>query len=876
MEIDMEKLSPMMRQYTDIKRQHKDHILFYRLGDFYEMFFDDALLASKELELTLTGRDCGLEERAPMCGVPHHACETYVSRLIKKGYKVAICEQLESPAAAKGMVKRGVIRVVTPGTLIESSMLDEGSNNYICCICCTADGYGLAFSDISTGEIRVTQLGAGDDNRLMNELGRFYPSEVIFNSEFFDKEKIAKFIKNRLSCTADVARDEAFVYSAAESLCLRHFKVESLDALGLTGKSLIVSCLGGLLDYLADTQMEGLERLMTLDLYTEDQFMNLDMVARRNLEITETMRGRERKGSLLWVLDKTRTAMGKRLLKNWLEQPLKNPAAINKRLNAVEELYQNSILRSELSEALSGVYDMERLMTKIVFGNANPRDVKSLGFTMSHLPALKDRLSEVSSQNLKDIYRDIEPMHELCSLIENALVDEPPLLLKDGGVIRSGYHQELDQYREISGNTKDIIASIETQEKERTGIKSLKIGYNRVFGYYIEVTKSYLEQVPAEYIRKQTLAGAERYITEELKQLEEKVLSAHEQILGIEAALFEDLRRKISAQLSKIQQTAAAIARLDVLCSFASVSSSYDYSRPDVDLSDEIVICDGRHPVVERVIDGTPFVPNDTTLDNREHQIAVITGPNMAGKSTYMRQTALIVLMAQIGCFVPAKSARLGVVDGIYTRVGASDDLSSGQSTFMVEMNEVASILKSATAKSLLILDEIGRGTSTFDGMSIARAVIEYIADKRRLGAKTLFATHYHELTELEQVISSVKNYNIAVKKRGDDITFLRRIVPGGADDSYGIEVSKLAGIPDWIIKRAHEVLDELESGREVSRPKIRAGFVDDTPAPGLQMSLADPNRDRIVDRLKSIDENTVSPIEALGILFELKQLMKN
>ncbi len=870
---EMQGLSPMMRQYLDIKNKHKDHIVFYRLGDFYEMFFDDALLASKELELTLTGRDCGLPERAPMCGVPHHSSETYIARLIKKGYKVAICEQMESPAAAKGVVRREVVRIVTPGTLIESNLLDEGSNNYICCIYSSDNGYGLAFADISTGVVHLTETPKGGDQRLINELGRFLPSEIIFNSHFFDKERVAKFIKTRLACTADVAPDEAFEHPEALRLCLAHFQAEAAEQLGLEDKPLAVSAVGGLLDYLGETQRNGLERLMTLDFYNDTQFMHLDITARRNLEITETMRSREKRGSLLWVLDKTKTAMGKRLLKSWVEQPLINPAAINKRLNAVEELTENTLLRSELTEELSGIFDMERLLTRIVYGNTSPRDVKSLGFTLQKLPRLKDLLSTAACQNLCEVYADIDPLHDLCSLIEQAVVDEPPLAVKDGGVIRPGYDEELDQLRSLTGDIKGVIASIEQQERERTGIKTLKIGYNKVFGYYIEITKSYLEQVPLEYIRKQTLTGAERYITQQLKELEERVLTAHQQMIELECALFEEVRRRVSAGLGRIQGTAAAIARLDVFCSLAQVAVQNSYCRPVVDLSDEITITDGRHPVVEQVIDGLPFVPNDVALDNRERQIAVITGPNMAGKSTYMRQVALITLMAQMGSFVPAKSAAIGVVDGIYTRVGASDDLAAGQSTFMVEMSEVAAILRGATAKSLLILDEIGRGTSTFDGMSIARAVLEYIADKRKLGAKTLFATHYHELTALENTIGCVKNYNIAVKKRGDDIIFLRRIVPGGADDSYGIEVSKLAGIPDWIIRRAHQVLEGLEQGSEIAQPKIR------TAAPQaesqLQMSLTDPRGELVLDRLRGVDANTVTAIEALNLLFELKKILQ-
>ncbi|MEA5011846.1 MAG: DNA mismatch repair protein MutS [Angelakisella sp.] len=873
--VDKNNLSPMMQQYLDLKNKHKDHLLFFRLGDFYEMFFDDALLASKELELTLTGRDCGLEERAPMCGVPHHSVENYIARLIKKGYKVAICEQLENPALVKGMVKRDVVRVVTPGTLVESSLLDEGKNNYICSAYCENEGVGLSFADISTGEINTTQITENDENKIITELGKFQPNEIIFNSAFLDKTLVAEFIKDKLCCTADLSDDDSFEPQAAQATVLRQFGSKSLIDLGLEELPLAVASLGGLLSYLAQTQRSGMERLQSVSIYSEKQYMHLDITARRNLELTETMRTREKKGTLLWVLDKTKTSMGKRLIKAWIERPLLSAGIITRRLNAVEELCGNSILLSEVTANLGGVYDMERLMTKIVYGNATPRDITALGATLQQLPAVKELLSEVRCDDLQEIYTKIDPLYDICDLIASAIAEEPPITLKDGGVVRKGYDAALDDLRYTADHTKEIIASIETSERERTGIKNLKIGYNKVFGYYIEVTRSYMDLVPDTYIRKQTLANCERFITQQLKDLEAKVLGAQQQIIELESAIFEAVRQTISAELGRIQTTAAAVAKLDVLCSLATVALRNNYVRPIVDASHDIIISDGRHPVVEEILSGCPFVPNDTKLDNNENQIAVITGPNMAGKSTYMRQVALITLMAQIGSFVPASYAKIGIVDAIFTRVGASDDLSTGQSTFMVEMSEVASILKNATSNSLLILDEIGRGTSTFDGMSIARAVIEFIADKKRLGAKTLFATHYHELTVLEETIPCVKNYNIAVKKRGEEITFLRRILPGGVDDSYGIEVSKLAGIPQWIINRAFEVLKDLEAGRAVEDAKISTRAKKKEEEEIQQTFFVDESAEFVKKRLRDVDVNTMSPIEALNLLYELKKVIK-
>lgn len=870
MEIDVSKLSPMMQQYFEIKNKHKDHILFFRLGDFYEMFFDDAILASKELELTLTGRDCGLPERAPMCGVPYHACESYLSKLIKKGYKVAICEQMENPATAKGMVRREVIRVVTPGTLIENNLLTEDTNNFIVSILCQSEGWGIAGCDISTGQLLVTQFELQDEEGVINELGRYNPSEILFNSDILEHKTVTSFIKEKLQCLADLRDDEKFCLDTAQQMVSKHFG-KTLEQLSLERYPLAVGSLGALLEYLYETQQKGLERITQVHYVNAAQYMVLDLTARRNLELTQTLRSGEKRGTLLWVLDKTKTAMGKRLLRSYLDKPLVNPALINKRLNAVEELVGNTILRCDIAEQLSGVFDLERLMTRIVYGSASPREFKALESTCRKLPALRELLSGCRSAYLAQVHQEIDPLEDLCQLIGAAIEDEPPVALKDGGVIKAGYHQELDDLRDLVHNTKQVLLSIESSEKEKTGIKNLKIGYNRVFGYYIEVTKSNLSMVPETYIRKQTLANCERYITQELKELEQKILSAGERILELEAQLFDQVRQQVSAQLQRVQTSAGAIARLDVYTSLAVVASDYGYCRPDVDQSDKIEIQDGRHPVVEQLMNGAPFVSNDTFLNLSDQQIAIITGPNMAGKSTYMRQTALIVLMAQIGSFVPAAKAHIGVVDGIFTRVGASDDLSSGQSTFMVEMTEVAQIVRQATSKSLLILDEIGRGTSTFDGMSIARAVIEYIADKKFVGAKTLFATHYHELTELEEQLPCVKNFNIACKKRGDDITFLRRIVPGGADDSYGIEVSKLAGVPEWIIKRAKQVLQKLESGQPAN-PVKHKNITDE--AGDSQLSFQGLLSSPVEEALKQIDVNTLTPIEALNQLHALKEML--
>ena len=870
----MANLSPMMQQYFEIKKQNPNTILFFRLGDFYEMFYEDAKLASKELELTLTGRDCGQEERAPMCGVPFHSYESYVARLVAKGYKVAICEQLEDPTSAKGLVKRDVIRVITPGTVLESSMLDETRNNFICSLYVENTEAGICFADISTGELHATYFNNGNlSEQLKNEISRYSPSEILINQKVLDFSTFPKFIKQRLNANLELLDDDDFNIDTCTALLLKQFNKNNLEEIELSDKPNVVRAIGALLSYLKKTQRTGIERINGIDLYSEAQFMHIDLNARRNLELLETMRNKEKRGSLLWVLDKTHTAMGKRLIRNWIEQPLLSPARISRRLNAVEELSQDALLRDCISEQLSGIHDLERLMSRIVYGSANGRELRSLSSAILKLPKLKSILKDVKANLLTEIYNNIDVLDDVYNLINSAIVEEPPFSVREGGIIQSNYNDELDLLKGDMSNGRGIIAQIESQERERTGIPKLKVGYNRVFGYYIEISNSYKDKAPAEYIRKQTLRNCERYITPELKELEGKILGAHEKTVQLEYQLFEDVRKNIAEQLSRVQKTAHAVAMLDVLTSFAQVSVYNNYVRPVVNLDGKIILKESRHPVVETLLD-SPFVPNDVILDNDDNRVCIITGPNMAGKSTYMRQIALIVIMAQIGCFVPASYAEIGITDGVYTRVGASDDLASGQSTFMVEMSEVADILKNATKNSLLILDEIGRGTSTFDGMSIARAVLEYVADKRLLGAKTLFATHYHELTVMEQQISGVKNYNIAVKKRGDDITFLRRIIPGGADESFGIEVAKLAGVPNKVIKRAKQVLSQLESGK--SNNGVSENNNKTKPQQeDIQLSLTPPNELEIMDRLKMMDVNTLTPIECMNTLFELASLAK-
>jgi len=869
------ELTPMMQQYKKIKAQHPDYILFYRLGDFYEMFFEDAKTVSEELELVLTGRDCGQEERAPMCGVPYHSCEAYIARLIQKGYKVAVCEQTEDPALAKGLVKREVVRMITPGTVMENSMLDETKNNYICAVHVLNNDFGIAFADISTGEIYATCASGKDiDNLIENELGRFSPTEILLSPGAEKRRELLSFIGERLETHVEFRSEEMFEYDMALNILSEQFGQRDTDMLRPESMRECAAALGGLIEYLRDTQKNGLAHIRKFNIYGQGQFMELDWAARRNLELTETMRHKEKKGSLLGVIDYTKTAMGGRLLRKYLEKPLTDVVTIRKRQNATDEMFRNVVLRADIRESLKNVFDMERLIGRIVYGTANSRDLKALSQTMANIPAIKKQLSGCQSAFLKEQFNNLDNLEDVCSLIESAIDDDPPVSITEGGFIRSGYSKELDSIRDLVFGGRGTIAGIEAREREETGIKSLKIGYNKVFGYYIEVRNSSTENVPDRYIRKQTLVNCERYITQELKDLEDAVLSAQEKMNGLEYKLFCDIREKISEQVNRIQSTAHAVAAIDVIQSFAEAATIHSYVMPEVDISDKITIVDGRHPVVEAVLKDEPFVPNDTNLDCGESRVAVITGPNMAGKSTYMRQVALIVILAQMGSFVPAKSATIGIVDKVFTRVGASDDLSSGKSTFMLEMSEVADILKNATPKSLLILDEIGRGTSTFDGMSVARAVLEYAANPKKLGARTLFATHYHELTVLEGKVPGVKNYNIAAKKRGDSIIFLRKIVRGSSDDSYGIEVAKLAGIPDNIIKRAREVLNELECGEMESKGigEIPERFVSE--GDGVQTAM-DFYTGQIIDQLSEIDTNTITPIEAMNIMYQLCQKAK-
>ena len=862
----MAEMTPMMKQYLEIKKEYQDTILMFRLGDFYEMFFEDAKTASRELELVLTGRDCGQKERAPMCGVPFHSVDSYIARLVSRGYKVAICEQTEDPATAKGIVKRDVIRVLTPGTVIESSMLDESKNNFLCSIWLNGKSAGVCFADVSTGELSLTQLDSKSvGNEVVNELGRYMPTEIRYNSVVVKDDKIREFIKNRIECTADSIDEEKVNVDYCRQIITNHFK-KSLTELGIEESDEAICALGATIDYLTEVQKSGLDNIREIDFYSENQFMKIDFSSRRNLELTETMRNRERRGTLLWVLDKTKTAMGKRLVRNWIEQPLVNLAKITKRHNAVNELFSDSVLLDNETAAISDVSDMERLMARIVYETANAKELRSLLSTIRLLPDIKSGISECKSALLGETCKNIDLLNDVAELIDSAIQEDPPFTVREGDMIKDGFNAELDELRDIVHNGKGYIAAIQQTEQEKTGIKKLKIGYNRVFGYYIEVPNAFKELVPEEYIRKQTLANCERYITSELKDLESKVLGAQERIVKLEYEIFVQVRGKVADELYRIQKTAHAVATVDALCSFARVALQNDYTCPIMTDGNEIIIKDGRHPVVEKMMKDTPFVPNDTMLDCKENRCAIITGPNMAGKSTYMRQVALIVLMAQCGSFVPASSAQIGLVDSIFTRVGASDDLASGQSTFMVEMSEVANILKNATKNSLLIFDEIGRGTSTFDGMSIARAVLEYTADPKKLGAKTLFATHYHELTELENEIDGTKNYNISVKKRGDDITFLRRIVRGGAYGSYGIEVAKLAGVPNTVVNRAKDILKELEEKGAVTVIRTVEKNDDD-----MQISFASNEGNEIVDELKTIDINTLTPIEALQKLYELK-----
>lgn len=868
----MADFSPMMKQYFSIKEQYPNTLVFFRLGDFYEMFFNDAKVASKELELTLTGRECGQEERAPMCGVPFHSAENYIARLVAKGYKVAICEQTEAVGVSKGIVKREVVRVITPGTVLESSMLDETKNNYICSVYLNQSTIGLSFADISTGELYTTEHKTKTPNALYSfvtdELSRFMPSEILVNSSVFDINELDLFIKQKLNALVECIDDEKYEYNFAAQTINSVFEEDYLQELGIYTKPQIVSSLSALFCYLKETQKKGIERINKINYYAKSESMKLDITARKNLELLETLRGREKKGSLLWVMDKTKTAMGKRLIRTWIEQPLINPVKIIARQDAVQELSENNYLSDEISELLNGIYDLERIMTRIVYGSANARELRSLCFALDKLPQIKNAIKDVKSSFLKNIYNDIDLLEDVHALIDEAIDNEPPFTIREGGIIKEGYNEELDIVRRDMNGSKEVIAEIELREKEKTGIPKIKIGYNRVFGYYLEVTNMYKDLVPAEYIRKQTLSNCERFITEELKILESRILGAKEKSISMETVIFEQVRKFVANELERVQKTAKAIASLDVINSFAFVAYKNGYTRPSINFSGKIYIKDGRHPVVENLLIDTQFVPNDSDMDMFDNRVSVITGPNMAGKSTFMRQVAVIVIMAQMGSFVPASTAEIGIVDQIFTRIGASDDLSTGQSTFMIEMTELADILKNATKDSLIILDEIGRGTSTFDGMSIARSALEYIHGKKTVGAKTLFATHYHELTDIEDTLKGVKNFNIAVRKNGDKISFLRKIVRGGCDDSYGIQVAKLAGVPNKVVERAKEILIDLESGDVVREVKSKEIYEP------VQMSL-DTAENAVMAKLKKIDVNNLTPMECMNVLFEISSMMK-
>ena len=876
----MTEYTPMMQHYLKTHEEYKDCILFYRLGDFYEMFFDDAKVVSKELELTLTGKSCGAEERAPMCGIPYHAAETYLTRLVKKGYKVAICEQVEDPKLAKGMVKREVTRVVTPGTTLNAQALDETKNNYIMCIAYIGDHYGISSADITTGDYYVTEVDS--ERKLLDEVNKYQPTEIICNEAFYISGIDIDDMKNRMGIVIYSLDAWYFSDETAQMTLKDHFKVRDLEGLGLADYDSGVVAAGALLKYLYETQKTTLSNLVAIHPYTTGKFMIIDSSTRRNLELVETLREKQKRGSLLWVLDKTRTAMGARTLRSFVEQPLIERTEIEERYDAIDEFNTNAITREEIREYLNPVYDLERLITRVTYQTASPRDLIAFRNSIHMLPPIKTLMSDFQSPLLKRLYEQLDTLDELYELIERSITEEPPLTLHDGGILKEGYNEEVDRLRKAKTDGKSWLADLEAKEREKTGIKNLKIKYNKVFGYYLEVTNSFKDMVPDYFTRKQTLANAERFITPELKELEDVILGAEDKLIVLEYELFREVRQKVADEVVRIQKTAKAVAQIDVFASLATVAEQNNYCRPKLNEKGLIDIKDGRHPVVERMIQNEMFVANDTYLDNGSNRVSIITGPNMAGKSTYMRQSALIVLMAQIGSFVPAKSAKIGIVDRIFTRVGASDDLASGQSTFMVEMSEVANILRNATSNSLLILDEIGRGT--FDGLSIAWAVVEHISNPRLLGAKTLFATHYHELTELEGKLNSVNNYCIAVKEKGDDIVFLRKIVKGGADKSYGIQVAKLAGVPDNVIERAKEIVEELsnnditeivqnisaEGSSKRSKPKLDEVDLE-------QISLLDTmDNDTILNELKELDLGQMTPIEAMNKLYELQNKVKN
>ena len=881
--MDISQLSPMMQHYVQTKENYKDCLLFYRLGDFYEMFFDDAITVSKELELTLTGKSCGLEERAPMCGVPFHAADTYINKLVQRGYKVAICEQIEDPKTTKGMVKREVIRVATPGTNMDMQSLDETKNNYLMCIVYSVDKYGIAIVDATTGDFFVTELDS--ERKLFDELNKFMPSEIICNEAFYMSGADISDIKNRLGIAISTLESWYFGDDLAKELLLSHFKVHNLDGLGLLDYNCGVVASGALLKYLYETQKNSLSNILEIHPYSIGKYMIIDSSSRRNLELVETMRDKQKRGSLLWVLDKTKTAMGARLLRSYVEQPLIEKKEILKRQEFIVSLNKHEITREELREYLSPIYDLERLITRITYQTANPRDLIAFRNSLNMIPPIKMLLKELNGELAEEIFDELDELRDIYHLLESAIEEEPPISVREGDIIKTGYHEEVDHLRSAKTEGKSWLADLEASEREKTGIRNLRIRFNKVFGYYLEVTNSFKDSVPDYYIRKQTLTNAERYITPELKELEDSILGSEERLASLEYELYREILAHISENVARIQASAKAIAKIDTFVSLAFVASQNNYCKPKINESGVLEIKNGRHPVVEKMITNDMFIDNDIHLDNNKNRIAIITGPNMAGKSTYMRQTALIVLMAQIGSFVPASCANVGIVDRIFTRVGASDDLASGQSTFMVEMNEVANILRNATSNSLLILDEIGRGTSTFDGLSIAWAVVEHISNTRLLGAKTLFATHYHELTELEGKLNGVNNYCIAVKEKGDDIVFLRKIVKGGADKSYGIQVAKLAGLPDSVIARAKEIVNELVShditdivrniSIETSHKRKKKGHLDEVDL--TQMSLFDTMKDDdIINEIRNVDIGNLTPVEALNKLYELQNKVKN
>lgn len=880
----MAEMTPMMQKYMETKKEYQDCILFYRLGDFYEMFFDDALTASKELEITLTGKNCGLEERAPMCGVPYHAMESYLNKLVSKGYKVAICEQVEDPKMAKGLVKREVVRVVTPGTNLDTQALDETKNNYIMCIVYMEDRYGVSIADVTTGDYYVTELET--ERKLLDEIHKFYPSEIICNEAFYMTGLDFEDLKHRLNIAIYSLDAWYFSDETAKNTLLTHFKMSDIQGLGLEDYESGTIAAGALLKYLYETQKNNLANMTSLQIYSTGKYMIIDSSTRRNLELVETLREKQKRGSLLWVLDKTKTAMGARMLRNFVEQPLIEKEEINRRLDAIEALKEQAITREEIREYLNPVYDLERLIGRVTYQTANPRDLISFKSSLKMLPFIKELLDEFDVSLLKDIQSDLDPLEDLFQLIESAILEEPPISIREGGILKEGYDEEIDKLRQAKTEGKTWLMELEAKEREKTGIKNLRIKYNKVFGYYLEVTNSYQSLVPDYYTRKQTLANAERYITAELKELEDIILGAEDKLVALEYEMFREIRDKIANEVLRIQKTAKAVAGIDVFAALALVAERNNYCRPSINENGTIDIKNGRHPVVEQMINNDMFIANDTYLDNHKQRISIITGPNMAGKSTYMRQTALIVLLAQIGSFVPADSAKIGIVDRIFTRVGASDDLASGQSTFMVEMTEVANILRNATSNSLLVLDEIGRGTSTFDGLSIAWAVVEHISNPKLLGAKTLFATHYHELTELEGKLDNVNNYCIAVKEKGEDIVFLRKIVPGGADKSYGIQVAKLAGVPESVIERAKVIAEEL-SAHDIT--EITSKITVDTNSAATkkhkkldevdltQISLFDTvKNDDIIKELGELDLGNLTPIDALNKLYQLQNKVKN